>query len=135
MVLKQIMKDLWREWSWALFYTIVATMTLMAILYLSIGFSTVRKQSSSIKSFIDQKVLMFEIMETQMQPDLTQAGANKYQAPDPSEMVNFLQKSLSQKGKAGSYFFIGNNGFIDPKYEQILILFGQYSNLTGLEYS
>ncbi len=135
MVLKQIMKDLWREWSWALFYTIVATMTLMAILYLSIGFSTVRKQSSSIKSFVDQKVVMFEIMETQMQPSPAKTGANKHQASDPSKMINFLQKSLSKEGKAGSYFFIGNNGFIDAKYEQILILFGQYSNLTGLEYS
>lgn len=135
MVMKQITKDLWREWSWSLFYTIVATMTLMAILYLSIGFSTVRKQSSSIKSFVDQNVVMFEIMETQMQPSPAKNSTNKYQEPDPNEMMNFLQKSLSKKGKAGSYFFIGNNGFIDPKYEQILILFGQYSNLTGLEYS
>lgn len=134
MVLKQIIKDLFREWSWSLFYTIVATMTLMAILYLLIGYSSVRKQSSSINSFVNQNVMMFEIMETQMQPNLTQSDEPKQVDSNSSEMMNFLQKSLSTDGKAGSYFFIGNNGFIDPKYDQLLILFGQYSNLTGLEY-
>ena len=33
MVLKQILRDVRKEWTWALFYTIVATMTVMAILF------------------------------------------------------------------------------------------------------
>ena len=39
MVWKQILKDLRKEWAWAFFYTVVATMIAMAILYLSVSFS------------------------------------------------------------------------------------------------
>ena len=54
--------------AWALFYTVVATMIVMAIIFLYVSFSSVRKQSSSIQSFIDQKVVMFQFMPTQMEP-------------------------------------------------------------------
>ncbi len=50
------------------FYTVVATMIVMAIIFLYVSFSSVRKQSSSIQSFIDQKVVMFQFMPTQMEP-------------------------------------------------------------------
>ena len=68
MVLKQVLRDIRKEWSWALFYTVVATMIVMAITFLYASFSSVRKQSSSIQSFIDQKVVMFQFMPTQMEP-------------------------------------------------------------------
>ena len=52
MVWKQILKDLRKEWAWAFFYTVVATMIAMAILYLSVSFSSVQRQSAAIRSFI-----------------------------------------------------------------------------------
>ena len=62
MVLKQVLRDIQKEWTWAIFYIIVATMTAMAILYLSVSFSSVRKQYSSIRSYIDKEVVMFQFM-------------------------------------------------------------------------
>ena len=56
MVWKQILKDLRKEWAWAFFYTVVATMIAMAILYLSVSFSSVQRQSAAIRSFIRQNV-------------------------------------------------------------------------------
>lgn len=61
MVWKQILKDLRKEWAWAFFYTVVATMIAMAILYLSVSFSSVQRQSAAIRSFIRQNVVMFQM--------------------------------------------------------------------------
>lgn len=129
MVLKQILRDVRKEWTWALFYTIVATMTVMAILFLSISFSSVRKQSSSIQSFIDKEVVMFQLMPVQMEP----ATGNR-QTSISSGLMEYLQYNFSEEGNAGSYVFVGNDGYVDDKYESILILFGQYSGLAGLDY-
>lgn len=129
MILKQVLKDIRKEWTWAFFYTIVATMTVMAILFLSISFSAVQKQYASIQSFIDKKVVMFQFMSTQMEP----AEGNQ-QIPHTTDFMEYLQHAFAAEGNAGSYVFIGNEGYVDTKYESILILFGQYSNLVGLNY-
>lgn len=129
MVLKQVLKDIRKEWTWAFFYTIVETMTVMAILFLSISFSAVQKQYSSIQSFIDKKVVMFQFMSTQMEP-----AGGKQQISRTFDFIGYLQHAFSAKGNAGSYVFIGNDGYVDTKYESILILFGQYSSLVGLDY-
>lgn len=134
MVLKQIIKDLRKEWSWALFYTIVATMIAMAILYLSVSFSSVQRQSAAIRSFIDQNVIMFQLKSVQMEPNREVATPTNQQQQDPIDIMEYLQNSLSRDGKAGSFVFVGNDGYVDPKYKQILILFGRYSNLAGLKY-
>ena len=114
MVLKQVLRDIQKEWTWAIFYIIVATMTAMAILYLS-----VRKQYSSIRSYIDKEVVMFQFMPTQMEP----ASSNRQISNSP-DVISYLQHNLSADGNAGSYVFIGNDGFVDAKYGSILILFG-----------
>ena len=129
MVLKQVLRDIQKEWTWAIFYIIVATMTAMAILYLSVSFSSVRKQYSSIRSYIDKEVVMFQFMPTQMEP----ASSNRQISNSP-DVISYLQHNLSADGNAGSYVFIGNDGFVDAKYGSILILFGQYGNLAGLDY-
>ena len=129
MVLKQVLRDIRKEWSWALFYTVVATMIVMAISFLYASFSSVRKQSSSIQSFIDQKVVMFQFMPTQMEP--AEGGR---QASESFDLMKYLQLNLSEEGNAGSYVIVGNDGYVDDKYESILILFGQYSSLAGLNY-
>lgn len=69
MVLKQIIRDLRKEWSWAVFYTVVATMIAMAILYLSVSFSSVQRQSAAIRSFIDRNVIMFQLKTVPVQPN------------------------------------------------------------------
>lgn len=51
----------WAEW--AFFYTIVATKIAMAILYLSVSFSSVQRQSAAIRSFIRQKSLSFSLTQ------------------------------------------------------------------------
>lgn len=61
MVWKQILKDLRKEWTWAFFYTVVATMIAMAILYLSVSFSSVQRQSAAIRSFVRWNVVMFQM--------------------------------------------------------------------------
>ena len=66
MVIKQILRDLRKEWSWAFFYAVVATMIAMAILYLSVSFSSVQRQSAAIRSFVDQNVIMFQLKTVQM---------------------------------------------------------------------
>jgi len=134
MVLKQIIKDLRKEWSWALFYTIVATMIAMAILYLSVSFSSVQRQSAAIRSFIDQNVIMFQLKSVQMEPNWEPAAPANQQQQNPIDIMEYLQSNLSREGKAGSFVFVGNDGYVDPKYKQILILFGQYSSLAGLKY-
>lgn len=134
MVVKQIIRDLRKEWSWALFYTVVATMIAMAIVYLSLSFSFVLRESSAIQSFIDQNIVMFQKKTVHMVPNReVDASANEHKQ-DPDVIMDYLQHSLSRDGNAGSFVFVGNDGYVDSKYEQILILFGQYSNLTGLRY-
>lgn len=134
MVFKQILKDLRKEWAWALFYTVVATMIAMAILYLSASFSSVQRQSSCINSFIEKNVIMFQLKTVQMEPNLEAAAPREHQAQGSVNIMDYLQNSLSDEGKAGSFVFVGNDGYVDAKYEQILILFGQYSDLAGLNY-
>ena len=135
MVWKQILKDLRKEWAWAFFYTIVATMITMAILYLSVSFSSVQRQSAAIRSFIRQNVVMFQMKTVQMEPNPESAApAHKQQQQNPDAVLDYLQHSLSADGKAGSFVFVGNDGYVDKKYTQILILFGQYSTLAGLHY-
>ena len=51
------------------FYTVVATMIAMAILYLSVSFSSVQRQSAAIRSFIRQNVVMFQMKTVQMEPN------------------------------------------------------------------
>ena len=72
---------------------------------------------------------MFQFMPTQMEP----ASSNRQISNSP-DVISYLQHNLSADGNAGSYVFIGNDGFVDAKYGSILILFGQYGNLAGLDY-
>jgi len=134
MVVKQIIRDLRKEWSWALFYTVVATMIAMAIVYLSLSFSSVLRESSAIQSFIDQNVVMFQMKPVHMEPNREVVASANEHKQDPDVIMDYLQRSLSRDGNAGSFVFVGNEGYVDSKYEQILIMFGQYSNLTGLRY-
>lgn len=134
MVWKQILKDLRKEWAWAFFYTVVATMIAMAILYLSVSFSSVQRQSAAIRSFIRQNVVMFQMKNVQMEPNPEGAAPANRQQKNPDAVLDYLQHSLSADGKAGSFVFVGNDGYVDKKYTQILILFGQYSTLAGLHY-
>lgn len=134
MVWKQILKDLRKEWTWAFFYTVVATMIAMAILYLSVSFSSVQRQSAAIRSFIRQNVVMFQMKTVQMEPNPEGAAPANRQQKNPDAVLDYLQHSLSADGKAGSFVFVGNDGYVDKKYTQILILFGQYSTLAGLHY-
>lgn len=134
MLLQQILKDLRKEWSWTIFYAVVATMTAMAILYLSISFSAVQSQSSSIRSFVDRNVVMFEFFSTEMEPAPLESEASEDQESFPIDVQAYLQETLSAEGKAGSFVFVGNDGYVDEKYDQLLILFGQYSDLVGVEY-
>ena len=78
MVWKQILKDLRKEWAWAFFYTVVATMIAMAILYLSVSFSSVQRQSAAIRSFIRQNVVMFQMKTVQMEPNPEGAAPVSY---------------------------------------------------------
>lgn len=57
MVIKQILRDLRKEWSWAFFYAVVATMIAMAILYLSVSFSSVQRQFAAIRVSVNLKVV------------------------------------------------------------------------------
>lgn len=134
MVWKQILKDLRKEWAWAFFYTVVATMIAMAILYLSVSFSSAQRQSAVICSFIRQNVVMFQMKTVQMEPNPEGAASANRQQKNPDAVLDYLQHSLSADGKAGSFVFVGNDGYVDKKYTQILILFGQYSTLAGLHY-
>jgi hypothetical protein len=134
MVVKQIIRDLRKEWSWALFYTVVATMIAMAIVFLSLSFSSVLRESSAIQSFIDKNVVMFQKKTVHMVPNREIVASANEHKQDPDIIMDYLQRSLSRNGNAGSFVFVGNDGYVDSKYEQILILFGQYSNLTGLRY-
>ena len=80
MVWKQILKDLRKEWAWAFFYTVVATMIAMAILYLSVSFSSVQRQSAAIRSFVRRNVVMFQMKTVQMEPNPEgAASANRQQ--------------------------------------------------------
>ena len=134
MIWKQILKDLRKEWAWAFFYTVVAMMIAMAILYLSVSFSSVQRQSAAIRSFIRQNVVMFQMKTVQMEPNPEGAASPNKQQQKPDAVLDYLQHSLSADGKAGSFVFVGNDGYVDKKYTQILILFGQYSTLAGLHY-
>lgn len=134
MVWKQILKDLRKEWTWAFFYTVVATMIAMAILYLSVSFSSVQRQSAAIRSFVRRNVVMFQMKTVQMEPNPEGAASANRQQKKPDAVLDYLQHSLSADGKAGSFVFVGNDGYVDKKYTQILILFGQYSTLAGLHY-
>lgn len=134
MVWKQILKDLRKEWTWAFFYTVVATMIAMAILYLSVSFSSVQRQSAAIRSFVRRNVVMFQMKNVQMEPNPEGAASANRQQKNPDAVLDYLQHSLSADGKAGSFVFVGNDGYVDKKYTQILILFGQYSTLAGLHY-
>lgn len=69
MIWKQILKDLRKEWAWAFFYTVVAMMIAMAILYLSVSFSSVQRQSAAIRSFVRRNVVMFQMKNVQMEPN------------------------------------------------------------------
>lgn len=132
MVLRQIIRDLRKEWAWAVFYTVVATMIAMAILYLSLSFSSIQKQSTSIQSFIDKNVIMFQLQNVEMEENREVGISVNERQQKTVDVMEYLQSSLSEEGKAGSFVFVGNDGYVDPKYQQILILFGQYSNLAGL---
>lgn len=134
MVWKQILKDLRKEWTWAFFYTVVATMIAMAILYLSVSFSSVQRQAAAIRSFVRRNVVMFQMKTVQMEPNPEGAASANRQQKNPDAVLDYLQHSLSADGKAGSFVFVGNDGYVDKKYTQILILFGQYSTLAGLHY-
>ena len=74
MVWKQILKDLRKEWTWAFFYTVVATMIAMAILYLSVSFSSAQRQSAAIRSFVRRNVVMFQMKNVQMEPNRKQTA-------------------------------------------------------------
>ena len=70
----------------------------------------------------------------QMEPNPEGAASANRQQKNPDAVLDYLQHSLSADGKAGSFVFVGNDGYVDKKYTQILILFGQYSTLAGLHY-
>lgn len=134
MVIKQILRDLRKEWSWAFFYAVVVTMIAMAILYLSVSFSSVQRQSAAIRSFVDQNVIMFQLKTVQMEANREATVLSNESKQDPVDIMDYLQRNLSKEGNAGSFVFVGNDGYFDSKYEQILILFGKYSDLSGLHY-
>ena len=133
MVIGQIIKDLRKEWSWVLFYSVVATMTLIAVLYLSMSFSHIQRQSQFIRSFVRHDVVMFQEKTLPLEPNSEAAFHKETHGQDSSDLGSYLQHILSEKGNAGSYFFIGNGGEVNSKYDQILILFGQYGKLMGLD--
>lgn len=134
MVIRQIIKDLRKEWSWAFFYTVVATMIAMAVFYISISFPMAQRESASIQSFIEQNVIMFRFQNAQMEPNKENSDSVNDGDQYSEDIMDYLQSSLSKVGKAGSFVFVMNDGYTDAKYEQILILFGQYGKLAELSY-
>lgn len=132
MIIKQIIRDLRKEWSWVLFYVIVSTMTVMAVFYLTLSFSIVKRNARGMQSFIDQKVTLFEEETLPLQPKDEEALHQATHEQDPTHLISALQQMFSQSGRAGSFVFVGNEGKENPEYDQILILLGQYAELTGL---
>lgn len=132
MIIKQIMRDLRKEWSWVLFYVIVSTMTVVAVFYLTLSFSIVQKNAWFMESFIDQKVTLFQEELLPLQPKDEEALYQATHEQDPTHLISALQQIFSQGGHAGSFVFVGNEWNENPEYDQVLILFGQYAELTGL---
>lgn len=132
MIIKQIIRDLRKEWSWVLFYVIVSTMTVIAVFYLTLSFSIVKRNARGMQSFIDQKVTLFEEEMLPLQPKDEEALHQATHEQAPTQLISVLQQFFSQSGHAGSFLFVGNEGKENPEYDQILILLGQYAELTGL---
>ncbi len=132
MLLKQILKDIRQAWTWVVFYTVVTTVTVMAIVLLSANFSEVRKESSAISTFSEKNVYMFLMRGIQIEPNRTQSTGNQESGMAYGSLSNYLDHCFSDSGKAGSYVFHGFGQMENEKYDTVLILFGQYCNLTGL---
>lgn len=60
MFLQQILQHLRREWRWTIFYTLVMTMTAVGIAMLVISFGLILKTSAMSRSFIKDKVVLFQ---------------------------------------------------------------------------
>lgn len=132
MIIRQVIDNWRREWTWTIFYTVVMTVAAMGIFMLVISFSSISKKARSLQSFVKKNVVLLQMQPVSLQP--TQGGqdpARRLPSASP-DLKAFLQNAFSSKGHAGSFFELpaGRN----LPYDTICVLLGEYSSLQNLSY-
>ena len=127
-LLKQVKKDIFKQFGWVIFYEVVATVVLMAVILLLMSSSLTLNKSKTLSKYIDRNVIYLTEKIVQMEKDdSTNYGYTS------SKITDFLQNTLSISGKAGSYVTFSKSAASVDDYDYVILLFGQYVDLCGFE--
>lgn len=132
MFLQQILQHLRREWRWTIFYTLVMTMTAVGIAMLVISFGLILKTSAMSRSFIKDKVVLFQRKTIPLVSTGGRRPSTRSSLSSQADLKAYLQASFSTQGKAGSYCSIPAGESLP--YDSIRILLGAYPSLLHLFY-
>lgn len=127
-LLKQVKKDIFKQFGWVIFYEVVATVVLMAVILLLMSFSLAINKSKTLNKYIDRNVIYLTEKIVQMEKD----DSTNYGYAS-SKITDFLQNTLSISGKAGSYVTFSKSAASVDDYDYVILLFGQYVDLCGFE--
>lgn len=124
-LIKQVASDLLKEMGWVLFYGIMTSAVIMAILLIGQSYAHVSSQNEAITQFVDNRITLTRIQGTQY-------NASKVPAPFPScvqeaeTLSAYYEEVFSPNGNGGTYAMMpGRLG-----YMQVIVLLGQYADLT-----
>lgn len=121
MVWKQILRDLKKEWSWALFYALVTSLMLVGAVLVSFSYRYYIKEMAPARKFVDNNVYYFQSMQLPDNLRVDMSGDVRFK--------ELLREAFLEEGNAGSYV----SGMPVDGFEDMTIVLGKYIDLMGLE--
>lgn len=98
----------------------------MGSVFLMGSFTYLLGQYDQAQALINNNVYIFETKNTKIKHDTVIDSS-----ADKEELITFLNESFAKDSNIGSFVFVQNSPFTNYDYDNILILFGSYSECAG----
>ena len=127
-LIKQVISDLFKEAGWVVLYGFLTAMVIMAFILIGLSYQNVAAQNNSISSFVNHGITIIQSQNAQYRI----APHERSSLPNDTEIEtldSYFADVFSAAGNAGTYLIMsGRCG-----YQQIIILFGAYADLTPFQ--
>lgn len=124
-LMRQVFSDLWKELGWVLFYGIITSAAIMAIILIGQSYTQVSSHNDAVTQFVENRVTLTRIQGTQYNAPKAASTATPH-GEEPESLSSYYGDVFSPQGNAGTYVLMpGRLGFT-----QVIVLLGQYADFT-----
>ncbi len=124
-LIRQILRDVWKEAGWVLFYGILTSAVILALLLIGQSYSHVSAQNEAVTRFVDNGITITRIQDTRY--NVSPVPAQKPPSVQQADTLSaYYGEIFSPTGNGGTYVMMpGRLG-----YTQVIVLLGVYADLT-----